>query len=80
MKKYVLTVVDTGYDSDFTPHVLGIYNSEEEAHFAFIDNMEELIDAAAEMEIDEEDYEKRSLIVDGGRYGAVWNIEEVEVN
>ena len=86
MKKYVLTVVDTGYtENDFTPHVLGVYDSEEEAHSAFIDNMEGLIDAAVDdvdnivdMDIDEADYEKRVLVIDGGRYGATWNIEEVE--
>ena len=82
MKKFVLTVVDTGYtENDFTPHVLGVYDSEEEAQSAFIDNMEGLIDAAVDivdMDINEADYEKRVLVIDGGRYGATWNIEEVE--
>ena len=82
MKKFVLTVVDTGYtENDFTPHVLGVYDSEDEAQSAFIDNMEGLIDAAVDivdMDINEADYEKRVLVIDGGRYGATWNIEEVE--
>jgi len=80
MKKYVLTVVDTGYDSNFVPHVLGIFDTKDEAEAEYVKDFDNLRDAAMEMEIDEEDYEKRSLIVDGGRYGAVWNIEEVEIN
>ena len=78
MKKYVLTVVDIGMSSNFVPHVLGIYNTKDKAQSEFKNDINGMINDANGMKV-KYDYDKRYLTVNDGEYGAVWNIEEVEI-
>lgn len=78
MKKYALTVVDIGMSSNFVPHVLGIFNTKDEAQNEFKNDINGMILDADGMKV-EYDYDKRYLNVNDGEYGAVWNIEEVDI-
>lgn len=78
MKKYVVTVVDIGLESNFVPHCLGIFNSNEEAVLAIQNDMKSMIECAQDMdyELDDLNYVFRTT---DRNYGAVWNNEEIEI-
>lgn len=78
MKKYVVTVVSIGLESDFVPHCIGIFDSNEEAVIAIQKDMNDMIENAQDMdyELDDISYVFRTT---DGNYGAVWNNEEIEI-
>ena len=78
MKKYVVTVVDIGLESNFVPHCIGVFDSNEEAVLEIQKDMKNMAESAQDMEYEFDDVNYVFRTTDGN-YGAVWNNEEIEI-
>lgn len=78
MKKYVVTVVDIGMESNFVPHCIGIYDTNKEAVAVVQKDMKNMVVSAQDMEYELDDISYVFRTTDGN-YGAVWNIDEIDM-
>ena len=80
MTKFIATYIDTLSDgADFTPHVMGIYDSEDEAREEIFDDMDEFWISLEEDEQDEMTCDHEKLQITDGNGFICWNVEEIEI-
>ena len=78
MKKFIVTAVDISETADGKARVLAVCNTRDEAKNFVKNDMEDLIDDNAEMNVIA-DFDKMSARTEDDAYGCEWNIEEVDI-
>lgn len=81
MVKFIATYIDTMTDgADFVPHVMGVYDSEDDACKEIFEDMDEFWDTLDEDEQDELEFDHdRMQIIDGFCKFICWNVEKIEI-